>query len=80
MPSKPTNLTQLGLLPHGYFDQPPQCSSDMDDSQAPIDDDDDADIQDPESTDPSGQMISIDKVQTIGMYANHSRLYLYIYA
>jgi hypothetical protein len=56
----------------------------MDDSQAHVEDDehddDDADIQDPESTDPFGQVIGIGQVQTIGMYTNHSRLYLYIYA
>jgi hypothetical protein len=42
-------------------------------------DDDDADIQDQESTDPSRQVIGISEVRTIGMYANQSRLYLYIY-
>ena len=56
----------------------------MDDSQASVEDDehddDDADIQNWESTNPSGQVIGIDEVQTIGMYANHSCLYLYIYA
>jgi hypothetical protein len=83
MPSAPMGLTQMGYLPHGYFDQPPRCSSDMDDSQTQAEDDehddDDADIQDLESTDPFGQVIGIGEVQTIGMYANHSRLYLYIY-
>jgi hypothetical protein len=56
----------------------------MDDSQAPDQDDehddDDADIQHPKSTDPFRQVIGIDEVQTIGMYANHYRLYVYIYA
>jgi hypothetical protein len=44
----------------------------MDDSQAQSEDDenddDDADIQDPESTDPSGQVVGISKIQTIGIY------------
>ena len=83
MPSKPMGLTQMGLLPLDFFDQPPQAPSDMDDSQAQAendeDDDDDADIQDLESTDPSGQVVGVTDVQTIGMYANQSRLYLYIY-
>jgi hypothetical protein len=81
MPFKPMGLTQMGILPHGSFDQPPRCSSDMDDSQTQAEDDenDDANIQDPESTDPSGQVVGTSEVQTIGMYANQPRLYLYIY-
>ena len=54
----------------------------MDDSQAPGQDDehdDDADIQHPESNDPSRQVIGVDEVQTIGMYANHYCLYVYTY-
>ena len=83
MLSEPPTLTQIGFLQHGYFDQPPQRSSDVHDSQAPGQDDehdDDADVQHPESTDPSRQVIGVDEVQTIGVYANHYCLYVYIYA
>ena len=69
----------MGYLPYGYFDQSLRRSSDMNDSQVQAEDDDDPNIQDPESTNPSGQVIGIGEVQTIGMYANHSHLYLYIY-
>jgi hypothetical protein len=83
MLSEPTTLTQLGLLPHGYFDQSPRRSPGVDASQAPGEDDehddDDADIQYPDSTDLSRQVIGINEVQTIGTYANHSLLYVYIY-
>ena len=88
MLSEPPTLTQIGLLPHGYFDQPPRHSSDVDDSQAPGQDDehdddehddDDADVQHPESTDPSRWVIGVDEVQTIGMYAPHYLLYIHIY-
>jgi hypothetical protein len=76
-------LTQMGLLLHGFFNEPSRVPSDMDDSQAQVeddeDDDDDADIQDPESSDPFGQVVSVSEVHTIGMYANQSCLYLYIY-
>jgi hypothetical protein len=34
MPSTLMGLTQMGYLPHDYFDQPPRRSSNMDDSQA----------------------------------------------
>ena len=54
----------------------------MDDSHTHAEDDendDDDDIQDLESNDPSRQVVGISEVQTIGMYANKYRLYLYIY-
>ena len=83
MPSELMGLTKMGYLPHGFFNQLPQRSSDMDESQAQAkddeSDDDDANIQDPESTDPFGQVVGMSEVQTIGMYANQSRSYLYIY-
>ena len=83
MSFEPMGLTQMGLLPHDFFDQPPRAPSDMDDSQVHAEDDenddDDADIQDPESTDLSGQVVGISEVQTIGTYANQFCLYLYIY-
>jgi hypothetical protein len=65
MPSTPMGLTQMGNLLHSYFDQPLRRSSNMDDSQAQAKDDEhdhDADIQDLESTDPSGQVIGIGEV------------------
>ena len=81
---EPPTLTQIGLLPHCYFDQPPRRRSDVDDSQVPGQDDehddDDADVQHPESTNPSRQVIGMDEFQTIGIYANHYCLYVYIYA
>jgi hypothetical protein len=80
---EPVGLTHMGLLSHSFFDQPPRAPSDMDDSQAQAkddeNDDNDANIQDPKSTDPSRQVVGISEVQTIGMHANHSCLYLYIY-
>jgi hypothetical protein len=83
MQSESDGFDSDGILSHGFFSQPPRRISDMDDSQTQAkddeNDDDDADIQDQESTDPSGQVIGISEVQTIGMYANRSRLYLYIY-
>jgi hypothetical protein len=46
--SEPTTLIQIGLLPHGYFDQPLRHNPGMDDSQVPSEDDehddDDANI------------------------------------
>jgi hypothetical protein len=57
MLSELTTLTQIGLLSHGYFYQPPRCSPSVDDSQSPGEDDehddDNADIQYLDSTDPS---------------------------
>jgi hypothetical protein len=32
MLSEPPTLTQIGILPHGYFNQPPRNSSNVDDS------------------------------------------------
>jgi hypothetical protein len=59
---KPMGLTQMGYLPHDFFDQPPRCSSNMDDSETQAKDDDN-DIQDPESNDPFGQVVGKSEVR-----------------
>jgi hypothetical protein len=68
----------MGYLSHGFFDQPPRRSSDMDDSVIQFDDDNN-DMQDLESNNPFWQVVGMSEVQPIGMYANQSRLYVYIY-
>jgi hypothetical protein len=81
MPSLPMSLTQTSYLPNGFFDHPPQPNSHMDDSETQVDDDiddDTNDTQDSESNDPARQVLGKSEVQTIGMYANQSHLYIYI--
>ena len=73
MPPLPTSLTQMGYLPQGYFDRPPQCNMRMDDSEAQAEDDineDTSDMQDLESNDPTRHMLADNEVRTIGMYAS----------
>jgi hypothetical protein len=82
MPSPPMGLTQMGYFSHSFFDQPPRCSSDMDDSDTQVDDDDDDnDMQDLESNDSFGQVVGKSEVQTIVcMLTSLVYMYIFIYS
>ena len=82
---EPLDLTQIGLVPHGYFDHLPRAHSSayMEDSETQVPsvdiDEDGSDSQEPQPDDPAQQVLGVDEVQMIGMYVCQPVLFISIY-